>query len=391
MKSIGISELSLAARTVPESGIVEVVNYGRGRPGLVPLWVGEGDAPTPGFIVEAAERSLRAGETFYTWQRGLPELRAAIAAYIARLHGRPVADDRIFVTGSGMQAIQIAFRLVTEPGDEVIVPTPAWPNSAAAVSINGGRPVYAPMTPGPDGWRLDPAALEALVTPRSRALFVNSPANPTGWTASREDLSALLSIARRRGLWIVADEIYGRFVHTGAALAPSFHDVMTPEDRILFVQTFSKNWAMTGWRLGWLEAPAAFGQAIENLIQYSTSGSPVFVQRGALAAIEGGEPFVAEQVTRARRNRATLLEAFGGSNRVVMTPPDGAFYLFFAVRGERDARATAIDLVDRAGVGLAPGSAFGPGGASFLRLCYMRAEDQIALAAERIAGYLAEA
>lgn len=367
-----LAAIRLEARSAPESGIVEVVNHGRMKQGLIPLWVGEGDLPTPGFIIRAAEKSLADGETFYTWQRGVPELREAIAQYHAKLYGRPFSSDRFFVTGSGMHAVQIAVRLVAGPGDELVVPTPAWPNFVAAIGVSGARPVCVAMDLSEGRFSLDLDKLAAAITPKTKALVINSPANPTGWTASREELVALLALARRHGIWIIADEIYGRFVYDGQPRAASFHDVMDESDRILFVQTFSKNWAMTGWRIGWIEAPAALGQVIENLIQYSTSGSPVFVQRAATAAMTEGEPFVAEQIARATQGRRIISEGLKATNRVSLAAPAGAFYQFFSVDGRTDSRALAIELVDTANVGLAPGTAFGPGGETGLRLCFAR-------------------
>jgi aspartate/methionine/tyrosine aminotransferase len=385
---ISLADLSEAARASPESGIVEVVNYGRLKPGLIPLWVGEGDEPTPRFIIDAAEASLAKGETFYTWQRGVPELRAAIAAMMSALYGRSISPERFFVTGGGMQAVQIALRLVTGPGDEAIVPSPAWPNFDGAIGINGARTVFAPMTFGAEGWRLDLDRIAAAVTSRTRALCINSPANPTGWTASLGELSALLDLARKHGLWIIADEIYGRFVYDGAPRAASFRDVMAEDDKVLFVQTMSKNWSMTGWRLGWLEAPPVFGQAIENLIQYSTSGSPVFVQRAAIAAIEQGDALIAQLRDKCARNRAYLVERLAATNKARVVAPAGAFYLFFGLDGIRDSRRAALRLIDEANVGLAPGTAFGPGGEEFFRICYARSEAHIREATDRLVAWL---
>lgn len=382
-----LASLRPEASGAPESGIVEVTNYGRGRAGLIPLWVGEGDLPTPPFVREAAERSLAAGETFYTWQRGIPELREAIARYVAGVYGVPVDRERFFVTGGGMQAVQIALRMTAGPGDEVIVPTPAWPNFDAAVGISGARTVMVPMSLGNDGWTLDLDRLAAAVTPATRVIVINSPANPTGWTATRDDLAAILTLARRHGLWIISDEIYGRIVY-GAARAPSFKDVMGPDDRIMFVQTMSKNWAMTGWRLGWLEAPASLGLVAENLIQYSTSGSPVFIQRAAIAAIEQGETFFAAQLARVREARDVICDALAATGRVRFARPEGAFYLFFAVEGLADTRRATLRLVDEAGIGLAPGSAFGPGGECFMRLCFARDPDHVREAASRLAAWV---
>jgi aspartate/methionine/tyrosine aminotransferase len=371
------------AGAAPASGIVEIYDYGRDRPGLLPLWVGEGDLATPDFITEAAVRSLRDGETFYTYQAGIPSLREAIAGYLSQLYKRPVASERIFVTSGGMHALQLAMQLTAGEGDEVIVPTPAWPNFVGAITIAGARPREVPMRFGNHGFMLDPADLEAAITPATRAIVVNSPSNPTGWTATPEDLQAILELARRRGLWIIADEIYGRFFFEGAR-APSFRDIMTEADRVLFVQTFSKNWAMTGWRMGWIEAPPVLGATIVNLVQYSSSGTPVFSQRAGEAAIRGGDAFIDFQVARARENRGILLEDFAKAQGVVIAPPQGAFYLFFRVEGVSDSRALAFRFVDEANVGLAPGTAFGGAGQGYFRLCYLRKPEDIREAAARL-------
>ncbi|MCP8940010.1 pyridoxal phosphate-dependent aminotransferase [Alsobacter sp. SYSU M60028] len=380
------------ARGAPESGIVEVANYGRGRQGLIPLWVGEGDLPTPGFIVDAAKASLDAGETFYTWQRGIPDLRETIARYMTGVYGplfgKPYDPERFYVSIGGMHALQMALRMVAGAGDEVLVPSPAWPNFVGALGVSGATPVEVPMTLDParakGGWFLDIDRLADAVTPRTRVIVVNSPANPTGWTATRSELEAILALARRHGLWIVADEIYGRFVYEGDR-APSFHDIMDERDRILFVQTLSKNWAMTGWRVGWLECDPALGQTVENLMQYSASGVATFVQRAAAAAIAGGESFIALQKDKARQSRDILCPTLAATGRVRFAEPAGAFYLFFSVEGEPDTRRLALRLIDEANVGLAPGTAFGAGGESYMRLCFARNPADIAEAARRLA------
>jgi aspartate/methionine/tyrosine aminotransferase len=382
-----LAALRPEAAASPESGIVEVASYGRARPGTLSMWVGEGDTPTPEFIRDAATRSLDAGETFYTWQRGIPEMRDAIARYMTRTYGRPFGPERFFVTGGGMQAIQIAARMVAGAGDEVLIPSPAWPNFAAATGLMGGVPKLVPMTFGNRGWQLDMEALEAAVGPRTKVLFVNSPSNPTGWTATRADLESLLALARRHKLWIIADEIYGRFVYESDR-APSFHDIMVDDDRILFVQTMSKNWAMTGWRIGWLEAPAELGQVAENLIQYSTSGVPVFHQRAAIAALDTGDEFIAHQIERARQSRDVICEALASTGRVRFLKPEGAFYLFFTVEGVDDTRAAALKMIDDVGVGIAPGTAFGIAGERFFRLCFARSPEQAAEAAGRLKRWI---
>lgn len=380
--------LSPRALAAPESGIVEVVNYARGRDGLIPLWVGEGDAPTPDFINRAAIRSLENGETFYTWQRGIPQLRQALANYYARHFATTLPMDNFYAVGSGMQAIQLGLQAVTSPGDEVVYLSPSWPNFAAAAELAGARAIPAELAYTAGRWQLDLDRLKAAITPATRMLFVNTPSNPTGWTATREDLAAILGLARESGLWIMADEIYARYAYGSEARTASFLDVMATDDRILFVNSFSKNWSMTGWRIGWIVAPAEIGQVIENLVQYSTSGVAQFIQQGAVAALEEGDAFVESNIQKARRSRDVLCEALTATNRVETVKPDGALYTFLRIDGITDTRRAAIDIVDKTGVGLAPGTAFGKGGSAFMRACFLRDPAQVAVAADRLQDYI---
>jgi aspartate/methionine/tyrosine aminotransferase len=382
-----IAHVRAAARGMADSGIIAAMKYGFGREGLIPLWAGEGDLPTPDFICDAATASLKAGETFYTYQRGIPSLREALARYHSRQFAVPEDAERYFVVVSGMQAIAMAFALTIGESDEVVVPTPSWPNAGAAADAAGARPVFVPMQYGARGFALDLDRLAGAITPRTRAVFINTPANPTGWVATEDELRGILTLARHHGLWIVADEVYNRFFYGDTARAPSFHDVMQPGDRILFVNTFSKNWAMTGWRIGWLEADPSLGQTIENLIQASTSGVAVFMQRAAVVALEQGEEFVAHQIGRARRGRE-IVARLEDTGRVRLIPPAGAFYQLFAVDGEPDSRALAFRLIDEANVGLAPGTAFGAGAEPFLRLCFARGADSLGEAVDRLTRWL---
>lgn len=382
-----IDTLRAEARAAPESGIVAVMNRGRGRDGMIPLWAGEGDLPTPAFITDAAAKALAGGETFYTWQRGIPELRQALARYYTRHFGKTFANEEFIVTGSGMHAIQMAIDAVAGKGDELVYLSPAWPNFAAAAGVAGAVPIAVTLDQSGNGWSCDVDKIAAAITPRTKALFVNTPSNPTGWTADKETLQAILDLARQRGLWIIADEIYSLF-HYGHGRAPSFIDIMADEDRILFVNSFSKNWAMTGWRIGWIKIHPTLQQVFENLVQYSTSGVAQFMQRGAVVALDEGDAFIVEQVERARAARDLVCGILAETGRARFTVPQGAFYLFFAVDGVTDSRAAAFDMVDRANVGLAPGTAFGPGGEAFLRLCFHRRLDQLEEAAHRLAKWM---
>ena len=375
------------ARLAPESGIVELMNHARGREGLIPLWVGEGDLPTPAFISEATVASLAAGETFYTWQRGIPELREALARYYGRHFGGAYDPEEFIVCSSGMHAIQLAIDATSGPGDEIVYLSPAWPNFAAAAELAGVKPVPVVLDANDNGWALDIEKLAAAITPATKALFINTPSNPTGWVADHETLSAILKLARERGVWVVADEIYSRFSY-GAPRAPSFLDVAQPQDRIIYVNSFSKNWSMTGWRIGWLKIHPELQQVFENLVQYSSSGTPAFLQRGAVVALDEGDAFVTSQVERAQQARSILCDRLAATGKVKLVPPAGAFYLFFAIDGIEDTRKAAFDLIEEANVGLAPGSAFGAGGEGYFRLCFHRRLDQIEEAAERLGRWI---
>ncbi|TIW90782.1 MAG: aminotransferase class I/II-fold pyridoxal phosphate-dependent enzyme, partial [Mesorhizobium sp.] len=296
-------------------------------------------------------------------------------------------EEQFIVTGSGMHAIQLALDALAGAGDEVVYLSPAWPNFDAAAAISGAVPVAVTLDHSGNGWSCDVEKIAASITPRTKALFINTPSNPTGWTADHETLQAILDLARAKNLWIIADEIYSLF-HYGHGRAPSFLDIATAEDRILFVNSFSKNWAMTGWRVGWIKTHPSLQQVFENLIQYSNSGVAQFMQRGAVAALDEGDAFVAEQVERARKARDLVCGILGATGRARFTVPQGAFYLFFTVDGITDSRTAAFDIVDKANVGLAPGTAFGPGGEAFLRLCFHRRLDQVEEAAHRLAKWM---
>ena len=372
-----------AILNTPESQIVEIFNYGRARQGTIPLWVGEGDTPTPRFICEAAERGLRDGQTFYTDQRGIPPLRQALATYLNSQFKADVATDRVIVTGSGMQAIQLTAQLLVDPDDEVVMVTPVWPNISAAITMMGGivRPVPVDLRDG--GWHLDLDALFNACGPRTKALFVNSPANPTGWVMDRADMEAVVAFVRRRGLWLISDEVYGRMVYDGRPQL-SFLSMMAPDERLIVINSFSKNWCMTGWRIGWAVVPPALSQTWENLVQFNTSGVAEFLQRGALAALTEGEPLVRQVVAQCATGRDLVMDRLAAMPRVRCASPAGAFYAFFAIEGEPDSVALAKRLIDQAGIGLAPGAAFGASGEGFLRACFAISPEKLATAMDRL-------
>lgn len=359
-----------AIADLPASKIREVANAGLGRSDVLAFWFGESDEVTPAEVRDAAAQALARGETFYSHNLGLPELRAALAAYTSGLHC-PVDVDRIAVTSSGVTALMVAMQMLLGPGDEVVAVVPVWPNLTAQPAILGATVTRVPLRPGKDGaWGLDLDELLAAVTPRTRVLLVNAPNNPTGWTLTRAEQQALLDHCRRTGTWIVADEVYERVWFGEGRAAPSFLDITEPQDRVVVVHSFSKSFLMTGWRLGWLVLPQGCLDDVGKLIEFNSSCAPVFVQRGGQAALRIADAFVPELVGRFKACRDTLLPGLAAMPRVQVATPLGGLYGFFRVEGEPDSLALAKRLVTQHGLGLAPGAAFGDEGEGWLRWCF---------------------
>ncbi|MEO6744610.1 MAG: pyridoxal phosphate-dependent aminotransferase [Caldimonas sp.] len=356
--------------SLPGSKIREVANAGIGRDDVLPFWFGESDETTPEFIRDAAIHSLRDGETFYAHNLGLPELRAAIAGYVSALH-RPLGPERIAVTSSGVNALMLAMQTLVGAGDEVVAVVPVWPNLTAQPEILGARVTRVPLRPEAGAWRLDLDALFTAVTAHTRVLLVNSPNNPTGWTLTRDEQQAIAAHCRQTGTWIVADEVYERIYFSGErALAPSFLDVAAPDDRLIVIHSFSKSFLMTGWRLGWMVLPAAITESVGKLIEFNTSCAPVFVQRAGLAALARADDFVPGLVQRLKGCRDTLLPLLEALPAVTVASPAGGLYAFLQIEGRSDSLALAKQLVVEAGLGLAPGVAFGPEAEGWLRWCF---------------------
>jgi aspartate/methionine/tyrosine aminotransferase len=378
-----------AIRALMASQIREVANAGMGDPDILAFWFGEPDEVTPTYIREAAVASLAAGETFYTQNFGIPELREAIATYLSRLH-RSIAPDDIAVTASGMSALMLAVEALVNPGDRVVCVTPLWPNLTEIPKILGAEVVRVPLEFGAGGWTLDVDRLITALEPGTRVVMINSPNNPTGWTLGREGQAAILAHCRRHGIWIIADDVYERLYYADARTlaAPSFLDLSDASDRIVSTNSFSKAWLMTGWRLGWIVAPSALMPDLGKLIEYNTSCSPVFVQRAGVVAIRDGEPTVVHTLDRFRAARDFLVGKLTRLPEVQVALPPGAMYVFFRVGGIADSLAFCKRLVREARLGLAPGSAFGPEGQGFVRWCFASAEDRLAEGVRRLEAFL---
>jgi aspartate/methionine/tyrosine aminotransferase len=379
-------------RTLSASKIRELVNEGLGNPDVLPFWVGEPDEPTPDFIRRAGMDSIAAGELFYTHNLGIPELREALAAYVSRLHGQ-TATDQIAVTSAGVNALMLASQLVLDPGDRVVEVVPLWPNLQEIPRILGAEVVCVPLEFSRDGWRLDLDRLLDALTPGTRALYLNSPNNPTGWTIARAAQRAVLERCRRHGIWIFADDAYERlyFGDDGgpAGVAPSFLDLAERGERVISTNTFSKSWLMTGWRLGWLVVPPTLSADLGKLIEYNTSCAPVFVQRAGTVAVTEGEPVIARTRARFRAARDFLIAELNRIPGIRAARPAGAMYAFFRVEGIEDSLAFCKRLVREVGLGLAPGAAFGPDGEGYARWCFAAGEARLADGIERLRRALA--
>ena len=380
-----------------ESRIREVANAGLGRADVLPFWFGESDEVTPGFIRDAAIASLQRGETFYAHNLGLPELRAAIADYMSALHG-PIGSERIAVTSGGVNALMLAVQALVDAGDEVVAVTPVWPNLTAQPAIMGARVHCVSLRPVDGAWTLDMPALLAAITRQTRVLIVNAPNNPTGWTLSRAEQQQILDHCRQTGTWILADEVYER-LYFGAdnpsGCAPSFLDLAHGDDRLVVVHSFSKSFLMTGWRLGWMVMPQAMTPQIGKLLEFNTSCAPVFVQRAAQVALERTDEVTPRIVAHMRLCRDTLVPLLQAVPGVALTPADGGMYAFFRLAGSGDSLETAKRLVREAGLGLAPGVAFGAAdeageqAGSWLRWCFASRDPQrLVLGVERLRGWL---
>ena len=371
------AQVSSSAQAVPYSRIRELAELAmqldHPQDPVLRLYFGESNLPTPPFIRQAAQRAMDEGFTFYSENAGLPSLRKALAAYYLRKH-QVELDPRteIVVTASGVQALNVAIRCVLNPGDEAIVLTPAWPNGSAIVQMCGARAVQVAQPLEGNRYTIDFDALEAAVTPRTRLLLYTSPSNPLGWVATEDDQRRLLHFTRHHGLWLMANEVYERLAYPEplGTPVPSILRIATREDAVIAIQSFSKTYCMTGWRLGWIVARRDLAQRAAELNEFIISHAASFTQRAAETALAEGEPTVTQIVTQLKTNRDFCLQALAKIPGLTVPVPEGAFYLFPRVDGLKDSFGFCRRLLEETRVGIAPGVAFGAGGEGSVRLCY---------------------
>ena len=374
-----------------QSRIREVANAGLGQTDLLAFWFGESDEVTPEPIRQAAIASLQRGETFYSHNLGLPELRQAVAHYMSQRHG-PVELDRLAITSGGVNALMLATQALVDAGDEVVAVTPVWPNLTAQAAIMGARLFCVPLQAHDGQWQLDIEALLVAVTAKTKLLIVNAPNNPTGWTLTRQAQQRILDHCRRTGTWILADEVYEQLYFDASAngCAPSFLDLAVADDRLVVVHSFSKSFLMTGWRLGWLVMPPSMTAQIGKLIEFNTSCVSVFTQRAGISALVNTDSITPAVVAHLKLCRDTLLPLLQTLPGLQVSAARGGMYAFFKLAGHGDSLQTAKRLVAEAGLGLAPGEAFAPEAKGWLRWCFASRDPQrLVQGVERLRRWLA--
>ena len=383
VSSIGIRQ---DIEELPFSPIREIVRSAEDLKGVIPFWFGEPDVSTPEFIRDIAKKSLDRGETFYAPNSGQRLLRETIADYMNGLYGSRISKGQITVSVSGMNAIMLGAQALLPYGSKVVVLLPSWPNIPAVQRIMGAKVEGVPIGMQDGKWNLDMEQVFDACDSSTSAIIINSPNNPSGWTMSHQEQKTLLEFTRKKGIWIVSDEVYAR-ISFHANHAPSFCEVMEKDDRVIVVNSFSKSWAMTGGRLGWITAPVQLGIQFEKLNEYNVAGPPPFIQQAGITALKKGEVFIRESNARYLQALSYFTEWAKGQERIEFDVPTAAFYAFFKIREGNDSLAMAKDLLKK-GVGLVPGCAFGPQFDSYLRLCFASSIPKLEKGLKRLEGWL---
>jgi aspartate/methionine/tyrosine aminotransferase len=370
-----------------QNGITRVALPRLGDPSVIPLWFGEGDLVTADFIREAAKRALDEGNTFYCHTRGHPSLRASIKDYLERIYGLDVHADRITVPGSTMLAITLAAQMTLGRGDHGLIVSPNWPNIENTFRVTGAEVGFVRQREEAGRWRLDMEQLESAVRTNTRAIFVNTPCNPTGWVMPQHDMERLLALCRARDIVLIADEVYHRNVFDGD-VAPSFMRIARDDDPVIVVSGFSKAWAMTGWRLGWMVTPARYATHMAVLSECFNTGATVFVQFAGIAALEEGDAVVERLRAQYAGGKSIVMDILGAHPRIELLEPEGAFYAFPRVPGLGSSLEFVQGLLAEEDVGVAPGYTFGPGNDEHFRLCFAQSHERLEEALRRICRYV---
>ena len=373
--------------------MVQIATIAEAMPGSLKLCYGESDLPTPAFICEAAGEAMRAGHTFYTHTAGYHELREAITAKVFELHRVRYDVPEVMATVGGTMAIYAAIRACVGRGDNAVIVSPAYAIFSNAVIMSGGEPRSASLIGRGDRFALDLDRVRAAIDANTRMLIVNSPSNPTGWVISEDEQRGLVEIAERHDLILLADEVYERLVYDepdGSSLqvAPSFARLDQDRDRLIVINSFSKTYNMTGWRLGWAQSSARTIKAMYKAAEFVTSNPAAMVQQAGIVALRDGEPHIAQLRKHYAERRAQVRAGLESIPGVTLPNPQGAFYAFPQFDESRDSTAFTAELVRATGVALAPGAGFGRDGEGYVRVCFASTEATIADALARLKNFV---
>ena len=369
------------------SGISKIATQGFGMEGLYPLWFGEGGASTPKIIRDACIGALNHGETFYNMPQGRSELRAALKIYHDNLYNIDLNLNRIHVPGSTMLSVMIAAHMVIRPGDHALIVTPHWQNVEMALKWAGAEVSHFRQHSENQRWVLDLEGLMSACKPETKIIYINSPCNPTGYVMGRADQQRLMDFCRSRNIVLLADEVYHRTVYD-QNYAPSFLEFSRDSDPLIVVNGFSKGWAMTGWRLGWIVTPKGYEEQMAVISEIYNTGAPSFIQLGAIAALEKGETALIKLRQGYSESRAITHKILGNHPRLDYTIPEGAFYAFPRIKGIDSGLKFAEGLLLETKVGVAPGYTFGPQNETHIRLCFAMQAERLEKALDAFIQYL---
>lgn len=374
---------------VAESPMVQIATIAESMPGSLKLCYGESDLPTPAFICRALDEAARGGHTFYTHTAGYPELREAIAAKVFELHRVRYGVPEIMATVGGTMAIYAAMRAHLGRGDNVVIISPAYAIYANAAIMSGAEPRPAPLELSGRRFALDLDRVRAAIDANTRMLIVNSPSNPTGWVISDDEQRAMAELAERHSLVILADEVYERLIYDGRPVAPSFARVDGLRHRLVIVNSFSKTYHMTGWRLGWAQGSERTIKAMYQAVEFMTSNPAAMVQQAGIVALRDGEADVEHLRLHYQARRDQVMAALASLDGVSLPEPQGAFFAFPRFSVVKDSAAFTSALVSETGVALAPGVGFGKDGEGFVRMCFASSEATVGEALDRLRRFVA--
>jgi aspartate aminotransferase len=370
-----------------QNGITKIAFKKLGDPKVIPLWFGEEEIPTQSYIRQAAKNALDDCDTYYGHTRGKPALRRAISQYLEELYKVNIDDARITVPGSAMLSVTMACQMTLDVNSHAIIITPHWPNIDRAIAVTGASFDHVRLAEQEGSWSLNIEALKKIIRPNTRALYVNSPSNPTGWVMENQQQIELLELCKARNITIIADEVYHRTVY-GVNAAPSFLEILKPSDSVFVINSFSKTYAMTGWRIGWMVTPQDLEEQMATISECFNTSAPSFIQSAAITALKEGEATIKSLIVKYHAGREMVMDILGHHPLITLSVPQGAFYAFPRVKGLKSSLAFTESLLEKENVGVAPGYTFGPNNDDYFRLCFAQSPERLEKALERIVRHV---